>query len=337
MNDYSDTILSYRSGEMTIAEREEFNRNYAANMQIRKEFIFQDILDKVMKKNLLLEAIESDPDLIKAEILARHDIDNYLNNRGVMITQEEFRILEVETEVELRKKIAKAEVEMVLSGIDDISEIWAKDYERRKPDLQKSADSRQIIEYIQNSEPFNEKVIEMPETGRRLTRKIVFQVAAAVLVLSLLLFKTLIPGYSGDSVYTRNYEPLEANSFQLRGNSQSDNGKLQEGVDFYLSKDFGKAELAFNDLRKMNKNLPEVLLFSGLNQMEQNNFPAAINYFNELLSGEVQFVPETQWYLGLCYLKTGDLQKARTLMTVVSETEGIYKKKALLILKTLNR
>jgi tetratricopeptide (TPR) repeat protein len=163
------------------------------------------------------------------------------------------------------------------------------------------------------------------------------QVAAAVLVLSLLLFKTLIPGYSGDSVYTRNYEPLEANSFQLRGNSQSDNGKLQEGVDFYLSKDFGKAELAFNDLRKMNKNLPEVLLFSGLNQMEQNNFPAAINYFNELLSGEVQFVPETQWYLGLCYLKTGDLQKARSLMTVVSETEGIYKKKALLILKTLNR
>jgi tetratricopeptide (TPR) repeat protein len=337
MNDYNELILKYRSGEMTIAEREEFKSKLSTNLQIRKEFIFQEKIDKVMKKNLLLEAIESDPDLIKAEILARHDIDNYLNKNGVGIGKRDFRILEVETEVELRKRIAKAEVEMVLSGIDDISETWVRDFNYRKPALQSSSEAQRIIEYASRSESFSETVIQMPSTSRRLTRKVVFQVAAAVFVLSMLLFKSLMPSYSGDFVYEQNYSPLEANSFRLRGAAQDVNGKLQEGVDYYLSKDFAKAELAFNNLREMNKNLPEALLFSGLNQMEQNNFPAAISYFNELLKGEEQFVPETQWYLGLCYIKTGDLQKARSLMITVSETEGIYKKKALLILKDLNR
>ncbi len=337
MNDYGDIILKYRSGEMTIAEREEFNRIFSTNIHLRKEFIFQENLDKVMKKNLLLEAIENDPDLIKAEILALKDIDNYLNKSGLKMNPKAFDILEVETEVELRKRIAKAEVEMVLSGIDDISEVWVKDFERRKPTIQVEKDAQRIFEYVKKSAPFNETVTQMPSIGQRITRKIVFQAAAAVFILSLLLFKSLTPTWSGDSVYQHNYVPLEANSFHLRGSAQEVNGKLQTGVDYYLAKDFGKAELAFSELRKTSKNLPEVLLFSGLNQMEQNNFPAAITFFNNLLASEDQFVPETQWYLGLCYIKTGDTAKARSLMTTVSETEGIYKNKALDILKGLNR
>lgn len=87
----------------------------------------------------------------------------------------------------------------------------------------------------------------------------------------------------------------------------------------------------------MNTNLPEMLLFSGLNQMGLGNIPAAITLFSDLLSSKDQFVPEAQWYLGLCYLKTGDNLKARSLMETMSETEGIYKKKAQLILKNLNQ
>ncbi len=337
MNDYCDIILRYRSGEMTIAEREEFKRIFSTNMHLRKEFIFQEKLDKVMKKNLLLEAIENDPDLIKAEILALKDIDNYLNKSGLSMSKKSFDILEVETEVELRKRIAKAEVEMVLSGIDDISEAWVKDFEKRKPTVQHDKDAQRIFEYVKKSAPFNETFTQMPSIGHRVTKKIIYQAAAAVLLLSLLLFKALTPTWSGDSVYQHNYAPLEANSFSLRGSAQEVNAKLQTGVDYYLAKDFGKAELTFGELRKTNKNLPAVLLYSGLNQMEQNNFQAAITFFNDLLAGEDQFVPETQWYLGLCYIKTGDTAKARSLMTVVSESEGIYKNKALEILKSLNR
>ena len=288
-----------------------------------------------MKESLSLEGFESDPNLIKAEILAQKDIDNYMSRSGIKNQAKPF--MDIETEVEIRKRIAKAEVEMVLSGIDDISETWVKDFEKRKSELLTGQAAKQIREYVASSNPFVEPAVQTPAASRTLSRRFVFQLAAAVFVLSLLLFKVLTPSFSGDSLYKQYYEPLEANSFQLRGNMQDANTKLQEGVDCYLSKDYGRAELAFSNLRSMNKNLPEVLLFSGLNQIGLNNYPAAITSFSDLIAHQDQFIPEAQWYLGLCYLKTGELSKARTLLATLSETEGIYKEKAQVILKNLNR
>lgn len=337
MNNYNDIILKYRSGEMSIAEREEFNGFFRLNVQLRREYMFQEKLDKLMKKSLLLETIESDPGLKKAEISARLDIENYLNNGGERIIKNDFKNFEIENEVELKKRIAKAEVEMVLAGMDDISEVWVRNFQDRQPFIWNDKAAQKIFEYVKESLLLNDNVVQMRHIGTRLTRKVSISLAAAALVFSLLLFKSLTPSYSGDSVYKNYYEPLEANSFTLRGNSQDVNSKLQEGFDYYLSKDYAKAELAFSNLRKMNENRPEILLFSGLNQMEQQNYLAAINLFNDLISAEDQFIPEAQWYLGLCYIRTGENMKARSIMETLSETEGLYKKKAQLILKNLNR
>jgi len=336
MNNFTEIILNYHSGEMNKTEREEFKRNLNINENLRKEYVFQCKIDKIMKQSLLLEAIENDPELIKAEILALKDIDNYRRSNVENSIKREFSIVEVDTEVELRKKIAKAEVEMILSGIDDVSEEWVKTFEQKKPS-QNDVAAQRIIEFVKQSDPFNEKVIQMPVLRRRLTRKIGYQVAAAVLILSLLLIRPLAPSFMSSSVYDQYYEPLEANSYRLRGNSNEITGKLQDGVDYYLSKDYTHAELAFKELRKMNDNLPEVLLFSGLNQMGQGKFPEAITIFTDLLNAEEQFVPEAQWYLGLCYIKTGENVKALSIMETLSETEGIYKKKAQLILENLKR
>lgn len=335
MNNYNDIILKFRSDEMNAAEREEFKHFMRHNEQLRKEFVFQEKLDKVMKQNLLLEAIENDPDLIETEILALKDIETYLNMDKLKSGKKD--INEVEKEVEFQKKLAKAEVEMVLSGIDDISEVWVRNFEQRKSTIGNNVAAQRIIEYVKKSEPFNPPVVYVSRFRRFMTKKVIFRLAAAVLVLSMLLFKTLTPSYSGNSVYEKYYEPLDANSNRLRGNSREVGGMLQEGIDYYLSRDYTNAELAFNELRKMNENLQEVLLFSGLNEMGKGNYPAAIKLLNDLLSAEDQFVPEAQWYLGLCYIKTGEVQKARSLMETLSETEGIYKKKAQLILQNFVR
>jgi len=337
MNNYTDIILKYRLGEMTIAERGEFNHILCLNLPLRKEFIFQEKLDKIMKKSLMLEAIESDPNLIKAEILARRDIDTLWNKDGERDGKKDNNVFEVETEIELRKKIAKAQVEAVLSGIDDITESWVRNFDKSKPFIGQDVDAQRIIKFVKKSEPFSETVIQMPSKRYRISQKIGFQVAAAVFVLSMLLFKSLTPSYSGDSLYKRYYKPMEASSYSLRGNTQDAGTKFQEGVDYYMLKDYAKADLVFNDLQTMKENSPEVLLYSGLNKMGQGHFASAINLFNGVISAGDQFVPEAQWYLGLCYIKTGENLKARTIMESLSETEGIYKKKAQVILKNLNR
>ena len=130
---------------------------------------------------------------------------------------------------------------------------------------------------------------------------------------------------------------MEASSYSLRGNTQDAGTKFQEGVDYYLLKDYTKADQVFNELQIMNQKTPEVLLYTGLNKMGQGHFASAINLFSDVISAGDQFVPEAQWYLGLCYIKTGENLKARSIMETLSETDGIYKKKAQVILKNLNR
>ena len=106
MNNYNDIILKFRSDEMNAAEREEFKHFMRHNEQLRKEFVFQEKLDKVMKQNLLLEAIENDPDLIEAEILALKDIETYLNMDKLKVGKKDTN--EVESEVESQRKLAEA-------------------------------------------------------------------------------------------------------------------------------------------------------------------------------------------------------------------------------------
>lgn len=149
MNNFNDIILKFRSDEMNIAEREEFKHFMRHNEQLRKEFVFQEKLDKVMKQNLLLEAIENDPDLIEAEIIALKDIASYLNLDKLKDGKKNTN--EVEKEVESQRKLAKAEVEMVLSGIDDISEVWVRNFEQSKPTIGNDVAAQQVIEYIKNS------------------------------------------------------------------------------------------------------------------------------------------------------------------------------------------
>jgi len=336
MNNFTDIILKNRLGEMNKAEREDFKRNLVLNEQLRKEYSFQEKLDNILKNSMLLDAIENDPDLIKADILAQRDIDLFMGlNKS--ITLERKGNLDLEVEVEMRNKIAKAEVEMFLSGVDVISEVWVKNFDFNRKSLEEDAAAQKIVNYISKSLAQNQHVISLPTFTHQLTRRICYSVAAAVLFLSLLTIKSLTTTYSGGNIYDKYYEPLEANTYRLRGSSQNGQEKLQEGIDLYISKDYAKAETAFGQIENIKENQSEILLYSGLSKMQQGNYSGAISLFEDLLTKQDLFVPEIQWYLGLCYLKTGDNLKALPLMESLAQTEGLYKTKAHLILKDLRR
>ena len=285
---------------------------------------------------MLLDTIENDPDLIKADILAQMDIDRFMELSNSRISGNKSN-LDIQDEVEMRKKIAKAEVEMFLSGIDVLSEVWVKNYDFNKKSIADDVEAQKITNYIRKSFTQNLRVVKLPSLTQRLTRKIGYRVAAAVLVLSLLTVKSLTSFYTGDKLFDKYYSPLEANSYRLRGSSQEGIEKLQEGIDYYVSKNYTKAEMAFEQLESLSENRSEILLYSGLNKMQQGNYTGAIVLFEDLLSKQELFVPEVQWYLGLCYVKTGDKLKAVSMMEALSNTEGLYKNKAMIILKGLRR
>ena len=341
MNNFTDIILKYQSEEMTNDEQEEFKRNLNLNESLRKEFEFQEKIDEIMKISLLLEAMVADPELPEYELIACKDIALYKPKEGEkkigINGKKDHRVIELETDVELQKKIAKAEVEIAMHGIDEISEVWVKNFDEKKPSIEEVITAQRILAYVNESDPFGKDAVLIPSVRRRIKIKTIFMAVAAIFVFSLLLYKSLAPSYTNDSLYSQYYEPLEANSFLFRGSSNEVSDKLQSGVDYYMSKNYTKAELIFDELLKRKESLSEVRLYSGLNQMGKGNFANAINLFTELISADDQYVPEAQWYLGLCYIRTGQNVEAHSLFEIMSETEGIYKKKAQLILKNLNR
>ena len=336
MNNFTDIILKNRLGEMNKAEREDFKRNLVLNEQLRKEYSFQEKLDNILKNSMLLDSIENDPELIMADILAQRDIDVFMGlNKSRTI--EKKANLAIEVEVEMRNKIAKAEVEMFLSGVDIISEVWVKNFNFNKESLLENVTAQKIVDYINKSLTLDQPIISMPTFTHQMTRRIGYSVAAAVLFLSLLTVKSLTTTFTGGNIYDKYYEPLEANTYRMRGSSQDGQDKFQEGIDYYVSKDYAMAEMAFAQLKNVKDNRSEIQLYSGLNKMQQGDYSGAIGLFEDLLSKQDLFIPEAQWYLGLCYLKTGDKLKALTLMESLSHTEGLYKSKAYLILKDLHR
>jgi tetratricopeptide (TPR) repeat protein len=336
MNNFTDIILKNRLGEMNRAEREDFKRNLVLNEKLRKEYSFQEKLDSILKNSMLLESIENDPDLIKADIIAQRDIGLFMD-LGKSRNSANINSLDMQFEVDTRKKIAKAEVEMFLSGVDVLSEVWVRNFNFNKKSIEQDIAAQKIVSYIKKSLSAGQQTITLPSFTHRVTRKIGYSVAAAVLLLSLLTIKSITSTYSGNGLYDKYYEPLEANSYRMRGNSMESLGKLQEGIDSYISKEYSKAEMSFNQLEGLSENGAEVLLYSGLNKMQQGDYSGAVGLFEDLLSKQDLFVPEAQWYLGLCYIKTGNKLKALPLMKTLSETEGLYKNKARLILKDLQR
>ncbi|MEI6141653.1 MAG: tetratricopeptide repeat protein [Mariniphaga sp.] len=336
MNNFTDIILKNRLGEMNKAEREDFKRNLVLNEQLRKEYSFQEKLDNILKNSMLLDTIENDPDLIKADILAQRDIGLFMDLNKSRNSGNNNN-LDIQDEVEMRKKIAKAEVEMFLSGIDVLSEVWVKNYDFNKKTIAEDAEAQKITNYIKKSLSQNLRVVTLSSLTHQLTRKIGYSVAAAVLLLSLLTVKSLTNTYIGDNIFDKYYSTLEANSYRMRGNSQEGIERLQEGIDYYVSKDYAKAEIVFEQLAGSSENRSEILLYSGLNKMQQGNYNGAIALFEDLLSKQELFVPEVQWYLGLCYVKTGDKLKALPMMESLANTEGLYKNKARVILKDLKR
>lgn len=153
------------------------------------------------------------------------------------------------------------------------------------------------------------------------------------LIFIFLIFKFTPNNDRYEILYEKNYTPLKDTSFNFRGINTKKQHHL--AIDYYLSDNYDKADAIFNEAHDLT---PELLLFSGLNNMAKKNFSLAIDIFNKLLynnSNSNSYTVEAQWYLALCYIKTKQIDKAKNLMIILSQTDGIYKKKAEIILKNL--
>ena len=97
-----------------------------------------------------------------------------------------------------------------------------------------------------------------------------------------------------------------------------------------------KAALFFNKVVESNPKDMQSLFLNGVSNFEEKKFPEATMSFSTVIKDNNNlFIETAKWYLALCYLKTDELDKAKSLLQIINDEGGIYSKKAKKIIKKL--
>lgn len=162
--------------------------------------------------------------------------------------------------------------------------------------------------------------------------------AAAVAVLLIvggvyLLFSN--KSYTNEQLYSMYYYPDESVMMVRSGNVTMEE-MLVSSFKLYDQKNYLGALNQFNQIiEKDPSNLP-VQFYSGISNMEINNYVKAEKHFSYIANqGDNLFMERAKWYLGLCYLKMNDKSQARQVFTEIVVSKTHYSDKAAEILKNL--
>ena len=161
-----------------------------------------------------------------------------------------------------------------------------------------------------------------------------FAAAASVALVVAAWFMISMMNQSPAELYTAYFEPYP-NTFQptLRGDAPVD--RKSEAFRAYDEGNYQRAATLFNELLKEDKDPGMLLLLGNANLVLDRNKEAMQN-FSAVLTDFDELDMQAKWFLSLCYLKTGEVEKAQKLLRELGDTEIHYATRAKELLKKVD-
>ena len=183
----------------------------------------------------------------------------------------------------------------------------------------------------------NELNETFPSTGQHRNIRMLWLLAAAVVVAVLAISVILLKPFSGRSfpdLYARYYEPLEKTE-EILDLTRSNNSFLY-AVEVFEAGEYERAMILFTGLLDDEVTGPYSRIYIGLCYMQLGEFDQAIVSFDEVQPFRLnELFVFSKWYTGLCYLKTGQSEQARNALSVVAEEDHPLSGKAERILRKM--
>jgi tetratricopeptide (TPR) repeat protein len=168
--------------------------------------------------------------------------------------------------------------------------------------------------------------VEIESAGARmLGRPMVWLAAAAVIALAVVSF-VLFTGQSDAELYAKNFEPYP-NVFEPTQRGENTTDKRATAFAMYEQGNYERAAALFTELLNEKKE-PEILLLLGNSNMALNRMDEAKNNFLTLISDFDGLDEQARWFLSLCYLKSGDREKAKLIWEELGDPKITYSEKA---------
>ena len=211
-------------------------------------------------------------------------------------------------------------------------------------ELQKSLntmlENREVLELHGQLNDIHEQYFGERKRVLNLDRKfkrVLYVSTAAVVSLTMTVFMLThgIKHTSGTELYAQYFKPAEINMSFRAGSSVGDH-ELRSAMLLYENKNYEEAVKLFEKILSKDNSRIGLNLYSGISHMEVKEYSEANKRFEKIIDHKANaFVESAEWYLGLCYLKMNDEQKAKNIFADIANSESYYNKEAKSILRKM--
>lgn len=151
---------------------------------------------------------------------------------------------------------------------------------------------------------------------------------ALTAVISTAIYLELRPGASPDQLYASSYTRYESPG-AARSASGEGNALMENAIASYSAKEYEKAITYLEQIINSDRNDMESVFMHGMANMEVKNYPVASGSFTRVIEhNDNLYLEDAEWYLGLCYMMTGNREKARSQFSSIAASESRYSRQA---------
>lgn len=168
-------------------------------------------------------------------------------------------------------------------------------------------------------------------------RKSLFWYAAASTIILMIVFTSLLrhKSYTSQQLYTSYYQPYRNGSNVSRSSGATD-GAMTSALRHIDNGDYRTALGLLDKASAGTKDGFSVKFYSGVAYQELGEYGRAISSFSEVVRhGDNLLVEQSQWYIGLCYLRLDERERAAGQFRSIVSGNGYYRDQSKKILKQL--
>jgi len=178
-----------------------------------------------------------------------------------------------------------------------------------------------------------EKPVRNP--AKRISLRYAAVIAGFILVGSMALY------FNGRSLTTDEILDRFYKSYEVTTPSRSQqailNSDYSTAIEYFNIHDYRNAALYFSKILQSDNKYMESTFLNGISNFEVRNYPDARTSFIKVIGNDDNlFIEDAQWYLALCYMRTGELEKATGQLALIKNSESIHRKDAKSILRKMN-
>jgi len=166
-------------------------------------------------------------------------------------------------------------------------------------------------------------------------RKVYHATAAALLIAIISFLYVLNNRAPSTSVYAKFFKPYP-NTIPLTRGEASDALVVKSAMIEYEAGNYKGTLKILQAILDTEGNNIMACFYSGIANLCLDNPKQAIFYFQKVIQGQGDFIEQSEWYLGLAYLKNRDMEKSKTILKKIIANSSKYKEQSESLLDSLN-